>query len=117
MIGVVRINQYRGELLNGSSSSSDTKLDLIYAFGTTTFHFRVILYSSYSEMKKKSIFLEMRKLEMSLDVCWKKVEGSKRHLLFFRSTLRLIAAEARVYFRRSFDLTSPCENVRARLNF
>lgn len=77
MIGIVRVKQYRENagLLNGSSSSSDTKLDLIYAFGTV-FHFRVVLHSPYSE-KKKSIYPETRKLETSLNVCWEDGKKSK----------------------------------------
>lgn len=58
---------------------------------------------------------------MSLDVRWKdgkRVKEDERHFFLFfffflRSTLRLIAAEACVYFRRDFNLPSSCENVRA----
>lgn len=89
MIAVVRINRYRGnaELLNGSSSSSDTKIKFDLRFWyDRIFHFRVILYSSYSETKKKINLLRNEKVGNELGRLlgrWEKVEGSKRHLFFF----------------------------------
>lgn len=88
MIGVVRVKQrHRGniELLNGSSSSSGTKLDLIYALETTVFHFRVVLYSPHSVTKKinlpgnEKVGNELRRLPRR----WRKIKEVNIIFFFF----------------------------------
>jgi len=121
MIGVVRVKQRHWgnvELLNSSSSSSGTKLDLIYALEMTVFHFRVVLYSPYSVTKKinlprnEKVGNELRRLLRR----WRKIKDV--NVIFFSFNSQIDCRERHVfYFRRNFDLTSSCENVRARLNF
>jgi len=71
MIAVVCVKQRHREnpeLLNGSSSPNGTKLDLIYALGTVVFHFEWFYIHPTARRKKKSIYLETRKLKTNLDV-------------------------------------------------
>lgn len=92
---------------------------LIYALGSTVFHFRVILYSPYRFAMKKINLPRNEKVGNELKrplERWKRVKEDERHFFFFfllRSTLRLIAEEVCVYFRRNFNLLSSCKNVRS----
>lgn len=120
IIEVGRVKQRHrrnSELLNGSSSSSSTKLDLIYAFETTVYFILERFYIRPTARRKKNQLPRNEKVGNELRRPlrrWKKVKGG--HPIFC-TTPRLIAIKVRVYFHRNFDLTSPCENIRARLNF